>query len=208
MSDDLNAPVAEPVADEVLLNAVDVARAALAEITPAATIGSPAGHIVEGEGVLSLLFENRLPGYPGWYWTVSLSREPDTGEVNVLEAELMPGDGALLAPDWVPWADRLAEYQAQKKAEREAAAAEGRPAPEDDFVAERESADGDDESDDEDLDELEQDDADDADADDVDDLEEADLHDFDDDDSADVDDFESSDLQGAEEAALSSDEEE
>lgn len=215
MTDDSNVPVAEPVADEVLLNAVDVARAALAEITPADTIGAPAGHLVEGEGLLSLLFENRLGGYPGWYWTVSLSREPDTGEVNVLEAELMPGDGALLAPDWVPWADRLAEYQAQKKAEREAAAAEGRPAPEDDFVSDGEAAEGDDESDDElddeDLDEAEADDEDedDVDGDDVDDLEVADLHDFDDDDdAADVDDFESNELQGAEEAALSSDEEE
>ena len=26
----------------------------------------------------------------------------------------MPGDGALLAPDWVPWAERLAEYHAHQ----------------------------------------------------------------------------------------------
>ena len=25
----------------------------------------------------------------------------------MLETELMPGDGALLAPDWVPWSERL-----------------------------------------------------------------------------------------------------
>jgi hypothetical protein len=208
---------ASPVADDVLLNAVDVARAALAEITPAATIGAPAGHIVEGEHVLSLLFENTLGGYPGWFWTVSLSREPDTGEVNVLEAELMPGDDALLAPDWVPWADRLAEYQAQKKAEREAAAAAGEPEPEDEFAsgddAEDEdedelAGDEDDDVDDSDDDDDADDDGDDSeDEDDADDLEVADLHDFDDDDS-DVDDFEASELQGAEEAALTSDEEE
>jgi hypothetical protein len=209
-----------PVADEVLLKAVDVARAALAEITAAATVGAPAGHIVEGDGVLSLLFENTLPGYPGWYWTVSLSREPGSDEVNVLETELMPGEAALLAPDWVPWADRLAEYQAQKKAEREAAAAAGEPEPDDDFVTD-EDVDGDAPDDDEDQsdedDELDDDELDDDDEDEDgsdeddsdDDLEVSDLHDFDDDDEAEVDDFdESSELQGAEEAALVSDDEE
>jgi hypothetical protein len=29
-----------------------------------------------------------------------------------MEAELMPGEGALLAPDWVPWAERLEDYRA------------------------------------------------------------------------------------------------
>ncbi|WP_344754780.1 DUF3027 domain-containing protein [Gryllotalpicola koreensis] len=199
----------EPLADEVLLKAVDVARAALAEITPAATIGKPAGHLVEGERVLSLLFENTLPGYPGWFWTVSLSREADSDDVNVLEAELMPGEAALLAPDWVPWADRLAEYQAQKKAEREAAAAAGEPEPEDEFVTDAESADDDEGSEGEELDDEELDDDsgvdDDSDDDDADDLEVSDLNDFDEDD----DDFdEAAELQGAEEAALASDEEE
>ncbi|AYG05263.1 DUF3027 domain-containing protein [Gryllotalpicola protaetiae] len=192
----------EPIADEVLLGAVDAARAALIEITPAATVGAPVGHLVEGERVLSLLFENTMTGYPGWFWTVSLSREPDSSEVNVLEAELMPGDDALLAPDWVPWADRLAEYQAQKKAEREAAAVAGEPEPDDDFLSDSDSDDeSDEELDDDESDEL----GDDDDDVDVDDLDVSDLNDFDDE----VDDFdESSDLQGAEEAALASDEEE
>jgi len=209
---------AEALPDEVLLSAVGAARAALHEITPAATVGSPAGHLVEGDGVLSLLFENRLPGYPGWFWTVTLSREPDTGDVNVLETELMPGEGALLAPDWVPWADRLAEYQAQKKAEREAAAAAGEPEPEDEFVTD-DSDEDDEDLDDEDLDDDSDDDDDvdddgvdddddDEPEDDVDDLEVSDLHDFDDDDAAEVDDFdEAAELQGAEEAALAPDEE-
>ena len=52
--------------DPRLLEAHDLARAALIEITPEATIGDPAGHLVEDDGVLSLLFENRLHGYPGW----------------------------------------------------------------------------------------------------------------------------------------------
>ncbi|WP_437582415.1 DUF3027 domain-containing protein [Paramicrobacterium sp. CJ85] len=110
--------------DPVLLAAVDLAREALLEGTTADTIGDFAGHKVEQEHVLSLLFENRLDGYPGWLWTVTLARVED-GEPTVVETELMPGDSALLAPDWVPWSERLAEYRAQQEeAAREAAEAE------------------------------------------------------------------------------------
>lgn len=110
-------------ADETLLAAVDLARAALLEITPADTIGEPVGHIVEGEHVISLLFDCTMTGYPGWHWTVSLSRVDDESEPSVLETELMPGGEALLAPEWVPWSDRLADYRtAQELAAAEAAA--------------------------------------------------------------------------------------
>lgn len=110
-------------ADETLLAAVDLARAALLEITPADTIGAPVGHIVEGEHVVSLLFDCTMSGYPGWHWTVSLSRVDDESEPSVLETELMPGGEALLAPEWVPWSDRLADYRtAQELAAAEAEA--------------------------------------------------------------------------------------
>ncbi|MFB3979800.1 DUF3027 domain-containing protein [Microbacterium proteolyticum] len=108
----------EPVADERLLHAHDLALAALSEITPADTVGPAAGHIVEDDGVVSLRFHTPLPGYPGWHWTVSVAVVEDA-EPTVLEAELLPGDGALLAPDWVPWAKRLAEYQAAQLAAAE-----------------------------------------------------------------------------------------
>jgi len=89
----------------------EVAYAALLEITPVETIGDPAGEVSEGDGVVSVLFECALPGYPGWKWTVSVASLPDA-EPSVLEVELMPAEGALLSPDWVPWSDRLAEYKA------------------------------------------------------------------------------------------------
>lgn len=101
--------------DPALIAAHDLALDALREITPAATIGVAAGYRVEPDGVVSLRFENRLAGYPGWFWTVSLARV-DGEEPTVLEVELLPGDDALIAPDWVPWAVRLAEYQAAQAA--------------------------------------------------------------------------------------------
>ncbi|WP_082454555.1 MULTISPECIES: DUF3027 domain-containing protein [unclassified Frigoribacterium] len=91
----------------------ELARRALTEITPDETIGAEADPVDDEPGVTSVRFATLLPGYPGWHWTVSVAHL-DGEEPSVLEAELMPGDGALLAPDWVPWADRLAEMKAQE----------------------------------------------------------------------------------------------
>ena len=92
-----------------------LAREALLEITADATIGDLVGQSDEGEGVTTLSFAATMPGYPGWHWTVSVAELPDEAP-SVLEVELMPGDGALLAPDWVPWSERLEEYRAAQAA--------------------------------------------------------------------------------------------
>ncbi|PVE95040.1 DUF3027 domain-containing protein [Microbacterium sp. TPD7012] len=113
----------KPDADARLLDAHDLALDALREITPATSIGPAAGYLLEDDGSVSLRFENRLPGYPGWYWTVTVARVEDA-EPTVLEVELLPGDGALLAPEWVPWAERLADYRAHQIELAEQAAAE------------------------------------------------------------------------------------
>jgi hypothetical protein len=134
--------------DAVLLEAHDLARAALLEVTPEASIGEPAGYSVEEEGLVSLRFENRLAGYPGWFWTVSVARV-EGSEPTVLEVELLPGETALLAPEWVPWAVRLAEYQAAQAAVAEASEGDADEASVDDDLDDDES---DDEDDDEDLD--------------------------------------------------------
>jgi len=111
--------------DSVLLAARDVARRALGEITDAQTIGADEGHEVHEAHVLTLFFECRLPGYPGWRWAATLSRVDERAEVNVLEVELLPGEGAVVAPEWVPWSVRLAQYremQARQAADETAAA--------------------------------------------------------------------------------------
>jgi len=98
---------------------------------------------VEDDGVVSLRFATTLSGYPNWFWTVSVARVDDE-EPTVLEAELLPGDGALLAPEWVPWAVRLAEYQAQQaaaEAERAAAGEDVAAEPEDEADAEEDDLD-------------------------------------------------------------------
>ena len=144
--------------------AFEVAYAALTEITPVETIGDPAGEVSEGDGVVSVLFECALPGYPGWKWTVSVASLPDA-EPSVLEVELMPAEGALLSPDWVPWSDRLAEY----KAAQIAAGEEIDDADDTDDESDDDADDVDDDSEEDESDDDESDDEDDDDDDDEDD---------------------------------------
>jgi hypothetical protein len=92
-----------------------VARVALAEIAPAGTVGALVDSTAAEEGVLALNFVSTLPGYPGWHWSASVANLAGE-EPTVLEVELMPGEGALLAPDWVPWVDRLEEYHVAQAA--------------------------------------------------------------------------------------------
>ncbi|MGN6127186.1 MAG: DUF3027 domain-containing protein [Humibacter sp.] len=184
-----SAPAEPAVADQRLLEAHELARNALMEITTESSIGPIAGHVVEGERVLSLLFECTLPGYPGWHWTVTLARVDGEAEPVVLEAELLPGEQALLAPDWVPWSERLAEYQAAQEAAR-AAGLETEDATSDDDVS--------DEEDDDDEDDEDEDDSDDDFGDDELDGIDIDLHD----DSGDDIDLEADDITGAESASL------
>jgi len=185
--------------DERLLTAHDLARAALAEVTPAATVGDPVDYIDEGDGVVSLRFSNRLPGYPGWLWTVSVAVVADA-EPTVLEVELLPAVGALLAPDWTPWAVRLAEYQAAQATSEDDDSDESDDTDdlEDDDEDEDEDDDSDDDSDDDyvegstavthagDVDGVDIDALDDSDEDDSDD-EDSDDDDSDDDDADDDD---------------------
>lgn len=99
-----------------------LSRSALAEITPERSVGQLREVDDSVDGLVTLTFSTTMGGYPGWVWTVAVSTI-DPANPSVLETELMPGDGALLAPDWVPWADRLDEYIAQQ-AEQAAANAD------------------------------------------------------------------------------------
>ena len=128
-------------------NLVEVAHSALLEITPEATIGAPSGQTEEG-GATAVTFQANMAGYPGWHWTVAIATLDDA-EPSVLEVELMPGNGALLAPDWVPWSERLADYEA---------AQEALSADENDDEIEGSELESDDESDDDESDDDDDDD--------------------------------------------------
>lgn len=148
-------PARVVIADDVLLGSVDLARRALLEVTAPETVGSVVGHVADDEHVLTILFASDLSGYPGWHWSVTLARVDDAGPT-VLETELMPGATALLAPEWVPWSERLAEYRAAQEAAAAAVAASrgeaDADAPSDDESESDEAEDYDEDGDDDDED--------------------------------------------------------
>ncbi|MGF3056842.1 DUF3027 domain-containing protein [Microbacterium sp. YY-01] len=194
------AAVAATVSDEQLRAAHDVALAALYEITDEATVGEAAGQSVEPDGSVSLLFTNRLPGYPGWMWTVTVT-SVDGAAPTVLEAELLPGEGALVAPEWVPWAERLAEYRAHQAELAEQAAND------DSAIDDDSDHDDDDDDDDDEIDLLHSGDLDGVDIDELDDSDDSEDDDDSDDDDSDDDDSDDDEEEDSDDSDDSDDEE-
>ena len=93
--------------DATIAKAVDQAREAAERRAGDFGVGEHVGTIVEDERVLTHLFECPHPGYRGWRWAVTMSRALRGRNVTVNEVVLIPGDDSLLAPEWVPWRDRV-----------------------------------------------------------------------------------------------------
>lgn len=100
--------VARPKPDAVLLGAVEVARAAAQEAAEqVADIGEHLGASTDADRLVSHRFACTMRGYRGWHWTVTVARVPRSKVATVCEVELLPGDDAILAPEWLPWSERL-----------------------------------------------------------------------------------------------------
>lgn len=98
-----------PVETDVILSKlVDQARQALLDIAKDSEIGQYQECKGEAPRVVSHYFTCNKAGYVGWRWCVTMSRVPRSRTGSICEMVLMPGEGALLAPKWVPWSERLA----------------------------------------------------------------------------------------------------
>ena len=115
----------KPTAEQIR----DRAREAAVESAPHAAVGDFIGFIDEAEDVITMKFAARQKGYVGWNWHVTLFVSED--DMTVSEVNLIPGENSLLAPDWVPWADRLADWKALQAELEAQAAAEAAEAAED-----------------------------------------------------------------------------
>ena len=95
--------------DQTCAEAVDLARKALVDQAGVSLdmIGEHIAVESSGDRVATHLFACADPAYPGWRWAVTVTRAPRSKAVTVDESVLLPGPGALLAPPWVPWHDRL-----------------------------------------------------------------------------------------------------
>ncbi len=99
---------AEVKSDPTLRAAVDLARAALEEIAEPGAVGEHLEMVMDGERLATHFFECRSLGYRGWRWAVAVARAPRQMVATVSETNLVPGPGAVLSPQWLPYAERLA----------------------------------------------------------------------------------------------------
>jgi hypothetical protein len=95
------------VLDEICVQATDLARSAAEELAGPGNTGEHVGVIAADERVVTHLFGTTDLAYTGWRWAVTVSRASRAKAATVSEVVLVPGPESLLAPDWVPWSERV-----------------------------------------------------------------------------------------------------
>ena len=70
-------------------------------------MGEHLGVQVEGERVATHLFACTRRGYRGWRWSVTVARASRQKQVTVDEVVLIPSEDAIVAPEWVPYKERI-----------------------------------------------------------------------------------------------------
>jgi hypothetical protein len=59
------------------------------------------------ERVATYLFHAKLPGYSGWMWAVTVAKIDDKSPATICDVVLLPGAKSLLAPNWIPYSQRI-----------------------------------------------------------------------------------------------------
>ena len=90
----------------LLSGAAEDARAAVVEFSGDAA-GEYLGVTFEDSNAATHRFAAELPGYSGWQWAVVVAAAPGAEHATISEVVLIPGTAALLAPQWVPWDQRI-----------------------------------------------------------------------------------------------------
>lgn len=93
--------------DAVCVEAVDLALAAAEDVAGIGRVGDYLGATADGDRVVTHSFACREPAYVGWRWAVTVTRAARSKLVTVDETVLLPGEDAVLAPQWLPWSERL-----------------------------------------------------------------------------------------------------
>ncbi|MEV7426289.1 MULTISPECIES: DUF3027 domain-containing protein [unclassified Streptomyces] len=93
--------------DRLCAEAVDLARSAAEEAAAPGVVGEHVSAVADGDRVVTHFFECKDMGYRGWRWAVTVARASRAKVVTLDETVLLPGPDSLLAPEWVPWSERL-----------------------------------------------------------------------------------------------------
>lgn len=99
----------------------ELALAALIEVCEPGSVGDFVGEKEISKNDLEISFNCTLPAYKNWNWQVVLSRTDKKSPYTISEIVLLASENALLAPAWVPWAERIAEFRKQLREEGRAA---------------------------------------------------------------------------------------
>ena len=89
-------------------DAADFARlAALEDAKNEKFVGAQISVESDDDHVATYLFEAFLPGYVGWRWAVTVAKVDDKSAPTICDVVLLPGSDALLAPEWIPYSQRI-----------------------------------------------------------------------------------------------------
>ena len=93
--------------DAALVAAIETARQAAVEEAGAGMVGDHTGVVMEDERLATHTFACLNPAYVGWMWAVTLTRVSRSKHITVNEVVLLSGPDAIVAPEWLPWSERL-----------------------------------------------------------------------------------------------------
>ncbi|MEV4559649.1 DUF3027 domain-containing protein [Kitasatospora sp. NPDC049285] len=93
--------------DRLCAEAVDLARQAVVESVGEAVVGLHLNANADADRVVTHTFECLDPAYRGWRWAVTVARAPRAKNITLDEVVMLPGPDSVLAPQWVPWSERL-----------------------------------------------------------------------------------------------------
>ena len=91
------------------MSTLELARsAALADAGNPELVGADVSVEIDDDGrVETYLFEANLAGYKGWRWCVTIAKVDKNSEPTICDVVVLPGPDALLAPEWIPYRDRI-----------------------------------------------------------------------------------------------------
>ena len=91
-----------------IFGALDLAKkAAIEDAGKSEFVGEFYSVDSDEERIATYLFEAKLPGYHGWRWGVTVAKIDDASKPTICDVVLLPGTQALLAPNWVPYSQRI-----------------------------------------------------------------------------------------------------
>ena len=91
-----------------IFGALDLAKkAAIEDAGKSEYVGEFYSIDSDEDRVATYHFEAKLPGYHGWRWGVTVAKIDDASKPTICDVVLLPGTQALLAPNWVPYSQRI-----------------------------------------------------------------------------------------------------